>query len=72
MSLPGIGASIRIERAMSAIARSSARPSIREILTRASGRTSYWVTTGPLLTATTLASIPKLRSFFSMSAEFSS
>ena len=34
-------------RAASAIARSSARPSMRESLTRASGRTSYWVTTGP-------------------------
>ena len=46
-SRPGMGASMRIERAASAMARSSARPSMRDSLTRASGLTSYWVTTGP-------------------------
>ena len=65
-SLPGIGASIRIERAARAIARSSARASMRETLTWCSGRTSYWVTTGPELTATTLAGIAKLSSFSSI------
>ena len=39
---------------------------MRETLTWWSGLTSYWVTTGPLLTATTLAGIEKLRSFSSM------
>ena len=48
-SRPGMGASMRMERAASAMARSSARPSMRDSLTRASGLTSYWVTTGPVL-----------------------
>ena len=49
-SLPGIGASIRIERAARAIARSSARRlDAADTLTWCSGRTSYWVTTGPEL-----------------------
>ena len=65
-SLPGIGASIRIVRAARAIARSSARPSIRESLTWRSGRTSYWVTTGPVFVATTVAGMPKLLSLSSM------
>ena len=65
-SLPGMGASIRIERAASAIARSSASASTRESLTRASGLTSYWVTTGPMFWPTTVAGIWKLRSFSSM------
>ena len=69
-SLPGIGASIRIERADRAIARSSARASIRETLTWCSGLTSYWVTTGPELTATTLAGIAKLSSFSSIRRVF--
>ena len=42
------------------------RPSMRDSLTRTSGFTSYWVTTGPLLTPTTWAGIWKLRSFSSM------
>ncbi len=46
-SLPGMGASMRMERAARAMARSSARASMRETLTWCSGRTSYWVTTGP-------------------------
>ena len=71
-SLPGIGASIRIERADRAIARSSARASIRETLTWCSGLTSYWVTTGPELTATTLAGIAKLSSFSSIRRVFDS
>ena len=65
-SRPGMGASMRMERAASAIARSSASPSMRDSLTRASGRTSYWVTTGPVFVATTVAGIWKLRSFSSM------
>ncbi len=69
-SLPGIGASIRIERAARAIARSSARASMRETLTLLSGRTSYWVTTGPVFVATTLASMPKWRSFSSIRRMF--
>ncbi len=52
-SLPGMGASMRMERAASAMARSSDSPSMRDSLTRTSGFTSYWVTTGPLLTPTT-------------------
>ena len=46
-SRPGMGASMRMVRAASAMARSSARASMRDSLTRTSGRTSYWVTTGP-------------------------
>ena len=65
-SLPGIGASMRMERADRAIARSSARASMRETLTWCSGLTSYWVTTGPELTATTLAGMEKLSSFSSI------
>ena len=71
-SLPGIGASMRIERAARAIARSSASASMRDTLTWCSGRTSYWVTTGPELTATTLAGIEKLSSFSSIRRLFES
>ena len=39
---------------------------MRESLTRASGRTSYCVTTGPVFVATTVAGIWKERSFSSM------
>ena len=39
---------------------------MRESLMRASGRTSYCVTTGPVLVPTTVAGIWKLRSFSSM------
>ena len=59
-SLPGIGASMRMERAARAMARSSARASMRDSLTWCSGLTSYWVTTGPVFVATTLAGIAKL------------
>ena len=65
-SRPGMGASMRMERAARAMARSSAKPSMRDSLTRASGLTSYWVTTGPVLVAVTLAGIWKLASFSSM------
>jgi hypothetical protein len=54
-----MGASIRIERAARAMARSSASASIRDSFTRASGRTSYWVTTGPVFVAVTVAGIWK-------------
>ena len=47
--LPGIGASMRSERAARAIARSSASASMRLTLMSAAGWTSYWVTTGPAL-----------------------
>ncbi len=53
-SRPGMGASMRMLRAARAMARSSARPSMRESLMRTSGRTSYCVTTGPVLVATTV------------------
>ena len=46
-ALAGIGASIRSERAARAIARSSARASMRLTLMSGAGWTSYWVTTGP-------------------------
>ena len=65
-SLPGIGASMRIERAARAIARSSLSASMRDSLTPLSGRTSYCVTTGPEFWPTTLAGIAKWRSFSSM------
>ena len=64
--LPGIGASMRRERAARAIARSSARPSIRLTLMSGAGWTSYWVTTGPAFRPTTLAGIPKLASLRTM------
>src|SRR6478735_5775129 len=64
--LPGIGASIRSELAASAIARSSARPSMRLTLTSGAGWTSYWVTTGPALRATIRAGMPKPASFLTM------
>ena len=58
--LPGIGASIRSERAARAIARSSDSASIRLTLTSGAGWTSYWVTTGPALRPTISAGMPKL------------
>ena len=58
-SRPGMGASMRIVRAARAIARSSASASMRDSLMRASGLTSYCVTTGPVLVATTVAGIWK-------------
>ena len=69
-SRPGMGASMRMERAARAIARSSARPSMRDSFTWTSGLTSYCVTTGPLLTPTTCAGTRKLRSFSSMMRVF--
>ena len=63
---PGIGASIRIDRAESAIARSSASASILLTRTEASGSSSYWVTTGPALIPTTCVAMPKLASFDTM------
>ncbi len=70
--LPGIGASIRIVRAASAIARSSARPSIRLTLTDGSGSTSYWVTTGPAFHLMTRLGMLKLASLPAMIAAFRS
>ena len=64
--LPGIGASIRSERAARAMARSSESASIRLTLMSGAGWTSYWVTTGPALRATIRAGIPKPASFLTM------
>ncbi len=64
--LPGIGASIRSERAARAIARSSDSASIRLTLTSGAGWTSYWVTTGPAFRPTILAGMPKPASFLTM------
>ncbi len=66
--LPGMGASIRMVRAASAIARSSASPSIRLTLTDGSGSTSYWVTTGPAFHFTTRLGMLKLASLPTMIA----
>ena len=68
--LPGIGASIRSDRAARAIARSSASASIRETRTSTAGWTSYWVTTGPALRVGIWAVIPKLASFLMMISSF--
>ena len=64
--LPGIGASIRRDRAARAIARSSASASIRLTLTCGAGWTSYWVTTGPALRPMIWAGMSKLASFLTM------
>ncbi len=64
--LPGIGASIRMLRAASAIDRSSWSASIRLSLMCGAGCTSYWVTTGPALRPMTRASMSKLASFLTM------
>ena len=55
---PGIGASIRISLAARANAKSSARWVIRLTLTPTAGRNSYFVTDGPRLTFSTVASTP--------------
>ena len=64
--LPGIGASIRMLRAASAIDRSSWSASMRLSLMCGAGCTSYWVTTGPALRPMTRASMSKLASFRTM------
>ena len=56
---PGIGASIRIERAARPSARLSARPSIRDSLMPGSTSSAYWVTTGPSWMRATFTPIPK-------------
>ncbi len=68
--LPGIGASIRMLRAASAIARSSDSPSIRLTLMCGAGWTSYWVTTGPALRPTMRASMSKLASLRTICSSF--
>ena len=65
---PGIGASIRIVRAASAMARSSASPSIRLTLIDGSGSTSYCVTTGPAFQRVTRLGMLKLASLLTMIA----
>ena len=64
--LPGIGASMRSERAASAMARSSASASIRLTLMSGAGWTSYCVTTGPALRPVIWAGMLKLASFLTM------
>ena len=56
---PGIGASIRIERAARPSARLSARPSIRDSLMPGSTSSAYCVTTGPSWMRATFTPIPK-------------
>ena len=68
--LPGIGASIRMLRAASAMDRSSDSASIRLTLMCGAGWTSYWVTTGPALRPTMRASMSKLLSFSMIRASF--
>ena len=68
--LPGIGASIRMLRAASAIARSSGSASIRLSLMCGAGWTSYWVTTGPALRPMIRASMSKLASLRTMISSF--
>ncbi len=68
--LPGIGASIRIVRAARAMARSSARASMRLTLISGDGSISYWVTTGPAFQMATRAGMPKLASLATMMAAF--
>ena len=68
--LPGIGASIRMLRAASAIDRSSWSASIRLSLMCGAGWTSYWVTTGPALRPMIRASMSKLASFRTMISSF--
>ena len=55
---PGIGATILIETAERAMARSSDRFDILLTLMPGAGSNSYIVTTGPGLTSVTLPSIP--------------
>ena len=67
-AFPGIGASMRIERALSAMARSSPRPSMRLMRTFGAGVNSYCVTTGPGFAVTEMISMPRSRSFCTMIA----
>ncbi|CDD80968.1 putative uncharacterized protein [Dialister sp. CAG:357] len=64
--LPGIGASMRICVAASAIASSFDKPSILLTLTPISGLSSNLVTVGPTLALITFAPTPKLASVDSM------
>lgn len=65
---PGMGASMRSVRAASAMARSSASPSMRETLTSGAGYSSYWVTTGPAFHLSIRTGMLKLASFAVMIA----
>ena len=56
--LPGIGATMRIDMACSAMVRSSARPAMRLILMPGAGENSYMVMTGPGQISTTSPSMP--------------
>ena len=59
--LPGTGATMRMDRAFRARARSSARPVILLILTPRAGSYSKRLTTGPVMMAVTRPSTPKWR-----------
>src|SRR5450759_4887129 len=63
--LPGTGATMRMDRAFRARARSSANPVILLILTPRAGSSSKRLTTGPLMMAVTRPSTPKWRRVFS-------
>jgi hypothetical protein len=69
--LPGISLD-RIVRAASAIAKSSAKASIREDLHRRIGLDFVLVTTGPALKRVTRAGMLKLASFATMIRQLSS
>jgi hypothetical protein len=66
---PGIGARMRTDAARSAIARSSARFTMRDTFTPGAGSNSNVVITGPGRTATTLPATPKSASFVSRMRE---
>ena len=63
--LPGTGATMRMDRAFRARARSSANPVILLILTPRAGSYSKRLTTGPVMMAVTRPSTPKWRRVFS-------
>ncbi len=67
---PGIGASMRICVAASAIAISFCKLRIRLTFTPIAGSTSYCVTVGPTVTFVTRTSTPKLRKVVSRSVAF--
>ena len=63
---PGMGASMRIDGAANASAKSLSRVVILLTLTPTAGWSSYWVTAGPTLMLTTRASTLKLASVSSI------
>ena len=67
-AFPGIGATMRMDCAFMASARSSASDAIRFTFTPGAGATSYWVTTGPVVRPTIF---PSTRNVWSVSMSFS-